>query len=198
MISYAELDRERTFPFFLTRNLISGKKAIRWRKCYLPEWFHVCHYHLPPPPNIHTDWEQSKIIFLRRILLLLLKTTTRWGKPGLQNQTNESPTHWPGTLLAMGSRTSRFLLTRSYSSEKEWSDAVIDVRRWMWGSTWKTRTKPCSAEGKRCPSAVSPAQCQIPVQLPSHRLWRLLSVCPLFETTGLNIKTCMWYFTYAP
>jgi hypothetical protein len=42
MISYAELHRERTFPFFLTRNLISGKKAIRQRKCYLPEWFHFC------------------------------------------------------------------------------------------------------------------------------------------------------------
>lgn len=29
MISYAELDRKRTFPFFLTCNLISSNKAIR-------------------------------------------------------------------------------------------------------------------------------------------------------------------------
>lgn len=60
--------RERTFPFFLTRNLISGKKAIRWRKCYLLEWFHFCHHHLPPPPNIHTENKEKKP---SRILLVL-------------------------------------------------------------------------------------------------------------------------------
>lgn len=38
MISYAELHRERTFPFYLTLNLLSGKKAVRWKKCY--KWLH--------------------------------------------------------------------------------------------------------------------------------------------------------------
>lgn len=66
MISYAELHRKRTFPFFLTHDLISDKNPIRWRKCYLPEWFHFCHQ--PPSsillPNTHVDLEQRKFSFL--------------------------------------------------------------------------------------------------------------------------------------
>ena len=59
MISYAELDRERTFPFFLTHNLLSGRKAIRWRKCYLLEWFYFLSPSLSPTPK-HTHWLKTK------------------------------------------------------------------------------------------------------------------------------------------
>lgn len=91
MISYAELDTERTSPFLLTRNLISGKKAIWWRKCYFLEWLHFCHHHLPPPPNIHTDWEQRKVSFLN--FASPSKEEGKWRKHRLWNHTNVGSTN---------------------------------------------------------------------------------------------------------
>lgn len=63
MISYAESEEELShfswpITYYQAKRLLGGGNAI----CLSGSIF--CLHHLPPPPNIHTDWKQRKLTFL--------------------------------------------------------------------------------------------------------------------------------------